>query len=141
VPTDFLNLDEMTAGFQPGNLIVIAGHPSMGKTALAVNIAQFATVHSSKNAAADFLSGDEQRGSVTRMLCSESRISANRIRPGHLVPDDFPKLMNGASRLNSGPIFIDDTSSISALELRAKARRIKAIDAGVSRGAHGFLTR
>ncbi len=127
VPTGFTDLDLMTAGLQGGDLIIIAARPSMGKTAFCLNIVEHAALRAEKPAPAIVFSlemGKEQL--VQRMLCSVSRVDASRLRTGHLVESDWPKLTNGAGLLSEAPIFIDDTPSISVLELRAKARRLKA---------------
>lgn len=127
VPTGFVDLDQKTAGFQRGDLIIIAGRPSMGKTAFALNIAQYASVHAEPRHPVAVFSlemGKEQL--VTRMLCSEARVDAGRLRTGHLVDGEWEKIMRGAERLYEAKIFIDDTPAISVLEMRAKARRLKA---------------
>ncbi len=127
VPTGYIDLDEMTAGFQRGDLIIIAGRPSMGKTAFALNIAQYAAIHAEPEQPVAIFSlemGKEQL--VTRLLCSEARVDAGRLRTGHLNETDWPRLMHGASSLHKAKIFIDDTPAISVLEMRAKARRMRA---------------
>jgi replicative DNA helicase len=127
VSTGFYDLDELTAGFQRGELIIIAGRPSMGKTALAINIAQHAALHTEKAVSVVIFSLEMGKELLaTRMLCSEALINASRLRTGHLQAEDFPKLANAAERLSKGSIFIDDSPSISALQIRAKARRLKA---------------
>jgi replicative DNA helicase len=127
VPTGFTDLDLMTAGLQGGDLLIIAGRPSMGKTAFAMNVVEHAAVFAEKKVPTIIFSlemGKEQL--VQRMLCSVSRVDASRLRTGHLGDSDWPKLTNGAGLLSEAPIYIDDTPSISVLELRAKARRLKA---------------
>jgi len=127
VPTGFIDLDEKTAGFQRGDLIIIAGRPSMGKTAFALNIAQYAALHSDqKTPVAIFSLEMSKEQLVTRLLCSESRIDASRLRTGHLVDTDWEKLARGAGKLHEAKIFIDDSPSISVLEMRAKCRRLKS---------------
>ncbi|GAM10339.1 replicative DNA helicase [Geobacter sp. OR-1] len=127
IPSGFYDLDELTAGFQKGNLIIIAGRPAMGKTALALNIAQHAAIHATKQVPVVIFSMEMSKEELAvRMLCSESRVNANRLRTGHLIDVDFPRLTKGASQLSDGSIFIDDTAGITVLELRAKARRLKA---------------
>lgn len=131
VPTGFIDLDDKTAGFQRGDLIIIAGRPSMGKTAFALNIAQYAAIHAHEKAPVAIFSlemGKEQL--VTRLLCSEARIDASRLRTGHLLDSDWERLIRGAGHLNDAPIFIDDTAGITVQEMRAKARRLKA-DRGI----------
>lgn len=127
VPTGYHDLDEMTAGLQGGDLVIIAGRPSMGKTAFVVNVVEQASVHQEEKVPALIFSlemGKEQL--VQRMLCSISRVDASRLRTGHLGESDWPKLTNGAGLLSEAPIYIDDTPAISVLELRAKARRLKS---------------
>jgi replicative DNA helicase len=127
VPTGYIDLDDMTAGFQRGDLIIIAGRPSMGKTAFALNIAQYASIHSKPaHPVAIFSLEMSKEQLVTRLLCSEARVDAGRLRTGHLNETDWPRLMHGASSLHKAKIFIDDTPAISVLEMRAKARRMRA---------------
>ncbi|MGA7826090.1 MAG: replicative DNA helicase [Geobacteraceae bacterium] len=127
VPTGFIDLDQKTAGFQRGDLIIIAGRPSMGKTAFALNIAQYAAVHAEPCYPVVVFSLEMSKEQlVTRLLCSEARVDASRLRTGHLVEGDWDKIMRGADRLHEAKIFIDDTPAISVMEMRAKARRLKA---------------
>ncbi|MCL2761184.1 MAG: replicative DNA helicase [Desulfuromonadales bacterium] len=127
IPSGFLDLDGMTAGFQQGDLIIVAGRPSMGKTALALNIGQHAAIHTEqKTPVAIFSLEMSKEQLVTRLLCSEARIDASRLRTGHLIETDWERLMNGAGKLHTAPIFIDDTPAISVMEMRAKCRRLKA---------------
>jgi replicative DNA helicase len=127
VSTGFYDLDELTAGFQRGELIIIAGRPSMGKTALAINIAQHAALRADKAVPVVIFSLEMGKELLaTRILCSEALINAGRLRTGHLQAEDFSKLANAADRLSKGSIYIDDSPSISALQIRAKARRLKA---------------
>ena len=127
VPTGFADLDTMTAGLQPGDLVIIAARPSMGKTAFILNLVEYAAVHSESKAPTIIFSLEMSKESlVQRMLCSISRVDASRLRTGHLGDSDWPKLTNGAGLLSEAPIYIDDTPAISVLELRAKARRLKA---------------
>ncbi len=127
VPTGFIDLDEKTAGFQRGDLIIIAGRPSMGKTAFALNIAQYAALHSEqKTPVAIFSLEMSKEQLVTRLLCSEARIDASRLRTGHLIDNDWEKLARGAGKLHEAKIFIDDSPAISVLEMRAKCRRLRA---------------
>jgi replicative DNA helicase len=127
VPTGFTDLDTMTAGLQSGDLLIVAGRPSMGKTAFCLNLVEHAAIHSESPVPTIIFSlemGKEQL--VQRLLCSISRVDASRLRTGHLGDSDWPKLTNGAGLLSEAPIYIDDTPAISVLELRAKARRLKA---------------
>ncbi|TWJ19226.1 replicative DNA helicase [Geobacter argillaceus] len=127
VSSGFIDLDNMTAGLQKGDLVIIAGRPSMGKTAFALNVAQNAAIHSSqKTPVAIFSLEMSKEQLVTRLLCSESRLDAGRLRTGHLQDSDWDRLLNGANHLHEAKIFIDDTPAISVLEMRAKCRRMKA---------------
>jgi replicative DNA helicase len=127
VPTGFTDLDHMTAGLQPSDLIIIAGRPSMGKTAFILNIVEHAGVFADQAAPVLVFSLEMSKEQlVQRMLCSVSRVDASRLRTGNLVDTDWSKLTNGASMLSEAPIYIDDTPGITVLDLRAKARRLKA---------------
>lgn len=124
VPTGFVELDRLTCGFQESDLIVVAGRPSMGKTALALNIARNAAVENEIPVGIFSLEmSKEQLG--LRMLCSEARVDSQKMRSGFLGERDWPRLTEAAGTISEAPIFIDDTPAISALELRAKARRLK----------------
>lgn len=125
VPTGFPDLDEMTSGFQPSDLILIAARPSMGKTAFALNIAQNAAIRYDVPVAIFSLEMSKEQ-LVQRMLCSESNVDSHRLRTGKLLEDDWPRLARAMGPLSEAPIYIDDTPGISSLELRAKARRLKA---------------
>jgi replicative DNA helicase len=125
VPTGFADLDDLTSGFQPADLIVVAARPSMGKTALTLNIAQHAAIEARVPTA--FFSLEMSKESlVQRMLTSEARVDAQRLRKGMLRDDDFPRLARAAGILSSAPVYIDDTPGITMLEMRSKARRLKA---------------
>ncbi|HEY4217599.1 MAG TPA: replicative DNA helicase [Gemmatimonadaceae bacterium] len=125
VPTGFKDLDEMTSGFQPADLIIVAARPSMGKTAFTLNIAQHAAIE--KGTGVAFFSLEMSKESlVQRMLTSEARIDAQRLRKGMLRDDDFPRLARAAGILASAPVWIDDTPGMTILEMRSKARRLKA---------------
>jgi replicative DNA helicase len=124
VPTGFLDLDRMTAGFQPADLVIVAARPSMGKTAFVMNIAQYVALHA--NTAVGVFSLEMSKEQlVMRMLCSEARVDNAKVRAGYLGERDFPRLAMAAGRLAEAPIFIDDTPAQNVLELRAKARRLK----------------
>jgi replicative DNA helicase len=125
VPTGFQDLDVLTAGFQRGDLIIVAARPSMGKTALTLNIAQHAAIGAQK-AVAFFSLEMSKEALVQRMLTAEARVDASRVRTGRLRDDDYPRLAQAAGLLNTAPVYIDDTAGISILEMRAKARRLKA---------------
>ena len=124
VPTGFKDLDRLTAGFQPSDLIIIAARPSVGKTALCLNIAANAALQAGVGAAIFSLEMAKEQLAM-RMLCSEARVDLARVRTGHLSDREFPKLAMAAGRLADAPIYIDDTPALSILELRAKARRLK----------------
>ena len=126
--TYYSDLDEMTSGLQKSDLIIIAARPSMGKTAFAINIAENAAVQGGK-AVAVFSLEMSKEALLNRMLCSQARVDAHKMRTGFLGRDDLGKLRGALDRLVQAPIFIDDTPGISLTELRAKARR-KAMDRG-----------
>jgi replicative DNA helicase len=125
VPTGFNDLDELTAGFQPSDLIIVAARPSMGKTAFTLNIAQHAAI-SAKQPVAFFSLEMSKEQLVQRVLCAEARVDASRLRRGRLLDDEYARLATAAGYLNTAPIYIDDTPGISVLEMRAKARRLKS---------------
>jgi replicative DNA helicase len=125
IPSGFIDLDNMTTGFHPADLIIIAGRPSMGKTAFCLCIAQHAGIEKKEPVAIFSLEMTNQQ-IVTRLLCGEARVDAHKLRSGFLSKSDWPKLTNAAGRLSESPIFIDDTPAISSLEIKAKARRLKA---------------
>ena len=124
VPSGFVDLDKKTAGLQPGDLVIVAGRPSMGKTAFALNIAQYAALDAKTGVAVFSLEMSKEQ-LVFRMLCSEARVDQSRVRAGYAAQRDYPKLAIAADRLSEAPIYIDDTPALSVLELRAKARRLK----------------
>jgi replicative DNA helicase len=125
VATGFLDLDKLTCGFQPADLVVIAGRPSMGKTAFVLNVAEFVGIKSRLPVAIFSLEMAKEQ-LVMRMLSSRSKVDSNRLRSGFLTKQDWPRLSIAAGELSEAPLFIDDSPSISVLEIRAKARRIKA---------------
>jgi len=125
ISTGFHEFDEKTAGLQPSDLIIIAGRPSMGKSALAACIAEHAGVV--KKIPVAFFSLEMSKEQLAqRLLCSHARINAHKVRTGFLSQLDWPRLTTAASKLSEAPIYIDDTPAISILELRAKARRLKS---------------
>ncbi len=124
VATGISYLDEMTTGFQPGDLVIIGGRPSMGKTAFALNVGEHVAVDNKEPVAVFSLEmATEQL--VMRMLCSDARVNSNDVRRGRVQKEDWTKLTTSAGRLMEAPLFIDDSSNINVLEMRAKARRLK----------------
>jgi len=124
VPTGFIELDRMTAGLQPSDLIIVAGRPSMGKTAFALCIVAHAALHR-KIPCAIFSLEMSKEQLAQRMLCMEARIDASKIRGGFLTDSDWPKLTQTCGDLSDAPIFVDDTPAMNILEMRAKARRLQ----------------
>ncbi|HET6514125.1 MAG TPA: replicative DNA helicase [Thermodesulfovibrionales bacterium] len=124
VPSGFTDLDELTTGFQPGDLIVIGGRPSMGKTALGLNIAQHVALEAREPVAIFSLEMSKEQLAL-RMLCAEAMVDSNSVRKGFIKKEDWHKLTSAAGRLAEAPIFIDDSSGTTVLEMRAKARRLK----------------
>jgi replicative DNA helicase len=125
VPSGLTDLDEVTAGFHPGDLIVLAGRPSMGKTALALNIARNAAVD--HEVGIGFFSLEMANNQLAmRLLCTEAKVDSHLVRTGRLPNVQYKNLSTNVGTLAEAPIFLDDTAGISILELRAKARRLKA---------------
>jgi replicative DNA helicase len=124
VPTGFTNLDNLTSGFQNSDLIILAARPSMGKTALALNIARNAAVDGNIPVAIFSLEMSKEQLSL-RMLCSEARIDSSRLRGGFFSMEDWHRLTDAAGVLSESPIYIDDSPSLTAMDIRAKARRLK----------------
>ncbi|MBI4667012.1 MAG: replicative DNA helicase [Nitrospinae bacterium] len=123
-PTGYKELDEKTAGLQPSDLIIVAGRPSMGKTAFAINVAQNMAMLEEDRVAAIFSLEMSAEQLVLRMLCSEAKVSGHRLRTGYLAQSDWPKLTAAAGRLHKSRIYIDDTPGQTVLDVRAKARRL-----------------
>ena len=123
VATGFHKFDDMTAGFQPGDLIIVAGRPSMGKTALALNMAQYAALKK-KVPTAVFSLEMSKESLVMRMLTSEGRINGNRIRAGMLKDSDWPKLARACGQLAESPVYIDDSGGMGIMEMRSKCIRL-----------------
>lgn len=130
VPSGFRDLDDLTTGFQKGDLIIVGGRPSMGKTAFALNVAQHVGLQMKEPVAIFSLEMAREQLAI-RMLCAEAMVNSNSIRKGFIKKEDWHKLTSAASNLTGAPIFIDDSSGITVLELRAKARRLK-IEHGLS---------
>ena len=125
LPTQFDELDSYTSGFQNSELIIIAGRPSMGKTSLALNIAQHVAIKE-KIPVGIFSLEMSSEQLVMRMLCSEAQIDSNRLRKGYVKSTEFAELAIVAGYLSEAPIYIDDSAGITMMELRAKSRRLKA---------------
>jgi replicative DNA helicase len=125
VPTGFEKIDDLTSGLQKSDLIIIAGRPSMGKTAFALNIAQHAATDAGIPVAVFSLEMSKEQLAL-RMLSTTAKVDSQRLRKGFLGETDWPKLTTAAGRLSEALIFIDDTPAITALEMKAKARRLKA---------------
>ena len=124
VPSGFRDLDRLTSGFQPGNLIIAAARPSMGKSALGLCMAANLAVRNNTPVAVFTL--EMSKSEVTqRLMCSEAKVESNRLRTGKLGPDDWPRLTAACDKLAKAPIYVDDTGSITMMEIRSKARRLK----------------
>ncbi|MDR4518320.1 MAG: replicative DNA helicase [Nitrosomonas sp.] len=123
VASGFHDLDQKTSGFQPGDLIIVAGRPSMGKTAFSLNIAEFVALELEKPVAVFSM---EMGGAqlAMRMLGSVGRLDQHKVRTGRLDDDDWPKLTHALGKLNDAPIHIDESAALTALEVRARARRL-----------------
>ena len=125
LPTGFTDLDDLTSGLHPGDLVVVAGRPSMGKTAFSLCVAQYAAIQKGKSVGIFSLEMSREQ-LVLRMLCAEAWIDGNKLRSGYLSHEDWPRLTAAAGRLSEAPIYIDDGAALPILEMRAKARRLKA---------------
>jgi replicative DNA helicase len=127
----FKDLDTMTSGFQTGEFIVIAGRPSMGKTSFALNVAGHLAIRHKVPVAVFSLEMTKEQ-LMLRMLCSEARVKAHSVRTGYVGKKDWGKLTTAAGTLHDAPIYIDDSADLNVLEMRAKARRLKAdVDVGL----------
>ena len=124
MPTGFTDFDHKTAGLQPGDLIIVAARPSMGKTALALNMAEYAAIKTGK-AAAVFSMEMSSSQLAFRLISSLGRINQQHLRTGDLADEEWPRVTSAITMLSEAKIFIDDTPSLSPLELRARARRLK----------------
>jgi replicative DNA helicase len=125
VPSGFVDLDELTAGFQPADLVIVAGRPSMGKTSLVLNVAAHVGIHAGLTVGVFSLEMSKEQ-LFLRMLTSEARIDAHRFRTGFLSDRDYGRLSASLGTLAEARVFIDDTAAIGVLEMRAKARRLLA---------------
>ncbi len=123
--TGFYDLDDMTSGWQKSDLVIVAARPSMGKTAFTLNVAQHAAVECGAPVALFSLEMSKEQ-LVQRLLCSEAKIDANKLRSGFLQTNDWTALANAMGRLGEAPLYIDDSPVVSHLDIRAKCRRLKA---------------
>jgi replicative DNA helicase len=122
-PSGFSDIDELTGGFQPGNLVVLAARPSMGKSALMLNIAEHAAVDHEKPVALFSLEMSETE-LAQRFIASQAKLNGDDLRKGRVRQDRWPKVVKATERLASAPLFIDDSSDIGIMEMRAKCRRL-----------------
>jgi replicative DNA helicase len=124
VPSGFRDLDRITSGFQEGNLVIVAARPSMGKSALGLCVAANLAVR--KNVPVALFTLEMSKSEVTqRLMCSEAKVESQRLRSGKLGADDWPRLTAACDKLAKAPIYVDDTGSITMMEIRSKARRLK----------------
>jgi replicative DNA helicase len=129
-PSGFRDLDRITSGFQPGNLIIVAARPSMGKSALALCMAANVAVRFEVPVALFTL--EMSKAEVTqRLMCSEAKVESQRLRNGKLAPDDWPRLTAACDKLAKAPIYVDDTGLLNMMEIRSKARRLKSKEPGL----------
>ena len=124
VPSGFVDLDEMTSGFQPSDLVIIAARPSMGKTSLVLNMAMHSAVEAGKSVGIFSLEMSKEQ-LFLRMLTSEARVDAHRFRGGYLGEEDYNRLVAAFARMHDAKVFIDDAPGVGILEMRAKSRRLK----------------
>jgi replicative DNA helicase len=125
IASGFRDLDRMTSGLQPSDLIILAARPSMGKTAFCLNIAQHVALHKQLPVGMFSLEMSKEQ-LLMRMLCAEARVDAHKVRTGYIGKDDFRKLIDALGHTTQAPMFIDDSSSLTVMEMRAKCRRLKA---------------
>ena len=125
VPSGYRDLDRLTSGFQPGNLVVVAARPSMGKSAFGLGVATNLAVRHGIPVAIFTL--EMSKAEVTqRLMCSEAKVESQRLRTGRLAPEDWPRLTAACDKLAKAPVFVDDTGSVTMMEIRSKARRLKS---------------
>jgi replicative DNA helicase len=125
VPSGYRDLDRLTSGFQPGNLVVVAARPSMGKSAFGLGVAANLAVRHGIPVAIFTL--EMSKAEVTqRLMCSEAKVESQRLRTGRLAPEDWPRLTAACDKLAKAPVFVDDTGSVTMMEIRSKARRLKS---------------
>jgi len=137
VPTGFYEIDKLTSGFQGGDLIIVAGRPSMGKSALATNMGQAAA--EAGYPVALFSLEMSKESLVLRMLCGEARVDGQKVRTGHLGKREMPMLAMAASRLAEIPFYIDDTPALSVMEVRSRARRLMRDVGARTEGVRGLI--
>ncbi len=125
VPTGFVDLDKLTSGFQPGELIIIAGRPSMGKTAIALCIAEYAAI-TAKVPTAIFSLEMSSRALAIRMMCGRAMVNAKQLQSGYMPSRRWPDLIRAAGELSEAPIYVDDSTDISVFDIRAKCRRLQS---------------
>jgi replicative DNA helicase len=125
IPTGFIDLDAQLAGLQPSNLVIVGGRPGTGKTSFALGIVAHAAVES-RTPVLLFSLEMSHLELTQRMLCSEARVDATRMRNGRLLESDWPKIAHATGRLAEAPVFIDDNPHLTVMEIRAKARRLKS---------------
>ncbi|HTZ06634.1 MAG TPA: replicative DNA helicase [Gaiellaceae bacterium] len=124
-PSGFRELDRITSGFQPGNLVIVAARPSMGKSGLALCMA--ANLGVRKGVPVGLFTLEMSKAEVTqRLMCSEGKVESQRLRTGKLAPDDWPRLTAACDKLAKAPIYVDDSGTINLMEIRSKARRLKS---------------
>ena len=125
LPTGFVDIDEMTSGLQKGELVIVAARPAMGKTSFCLNVAQHASMRAGETVGIFSLEMSKEQ-LVLRMLCSDSRVDAHKLRTGRLQEKDWARLAKAYADLSASKVFIDDSSTVSPLEMRAKCRRLRA---------------
>jgi len=125
LPTGFADIDEMTSGLQKGELVIVAARPAMGKTSFCLNVAQHASMRAGETVGIFSLEMSKEQ-LVLRMLCSDSRVDAHKLRTGRLQEKDWARLAKAYADLSASKVFIDDSSALSPLEMRAKCRRLRA---------------
>ena len=125
LPTGFVDIDEMTSGLQKGELVIVAARPAMGKTSFCLNVAQHASMRAGETVGVFSLEMSKEQ-LVLRMLCSDARVDAHKLRTGRLQEKDWARLAKAYADLSASKVFIDDSSTLSPLEMRAKCRRLRA---------------
>ena len=130
IPSGYRAVDQLTSGFQPGNLVILAARPGMGKSGLALCMAANLAVRAETPVA--LFTPEMSKAEITqRLMCSEAKVESQRLRNGKLAPDDWPRLTAACDRLSKAPIYVDDTGSITMMEIRSKARRLKMREPGL----------